>query len=88
MFFSIILIACFEFSPKITFFAPLLADSSPIAPLPENKSKNMQSGKFCCIILNNDSFILSKVGLVLLPSNVYNFVPLAFPLIILILNFP
>ena len=74
-------------SHNITLFAPLLAASSPIAPLPENKSKNIESGISFCIILNKDSFTLSNVGLVFSPYSVYNFVPLAVPLIILILLF-
>ena len=86
MFFSIIFIASFDLSHKIAFLAPLLTASKPMAPLPENKSKNMLFGISVCIILNNDSFTLSNVGLVAFPSNVYNFVPLAFPPIILIFN--
>ena len=77
-------IASFELSHNIAFFAPLLAASNPIAPLPANKSRNTLSCMSCCIILNNDSFTLSNVGLVFKLSNVYSFVPLAVPLIILV----
>ena len=87
MFLFIIFMASFDLSHSITFFAPLLAASSPIAPLPENTSKKFEFIIWLCIILNIDSFTLSNVGLVVWPSNVNNFVPLAVPLIILILLF-
>jgi len=77
--------ASFDLSHKTAFFAPLLKHSNPIAPLPANKSSTVASSISFCIILNIDSFTLSNVGLVFVPSRVYNFVPLAFPLIILIL---
>ena len=70
--------ASFDLSHSITFFAPLLAASSPIAPLPENTSKKFEFIIWLCIILNIDSFTLSNVGLVVWPSNVNNFVPLLF----------
>ena len=79
--------ASLELSHKTTFCAPLLKNSNPIAPLPANKSKTIASSILFCIILKTDSFTLSSVGLVLVPSNVNNFVPLALPLIILIAIF-
>ena len=79
-----IFMASFELSHKTALLDPLLKNSSPIAPLPENKSNTVESSISFCIILNSYSFTLSNVGLVAIPSNVYNFVPLAFPLIILI----
>ena len=87
MFLFIIFIASFDLSHNITFFAPLLAASNPIAPLPENTSKKFEFIISFCLILNSDSFTLSNVGLVVFPSNVYSFVPLSVPLIILILLF-
>ena len=69
---------------KIAFLAPLLSASNPSAPEPANKSKITASSNSKFIILNKGSFTLSNVGLVLSPSNVNSFVPLAVPLIILI----
>jgi len=78
------LIASLDLSHNITFSAPLLAASIPIAPLPANKSRNTLSSTLDCIMLKSDSLTLSNVGLVIFSSSVYIFVPLAFPLITLI----
>ena len=71
------------FSTKTAYSAPLLSASIPIAPLPLNKSRKLQSSISFCSILKSVSLILSVVGLVPIPSTVFNCNLLALPAITL-----
>ena len=68
-----------DLSHIYAFLHPLLKNSIPIAPLPANKSNTTESSILLFIILNNDSFTLSNVGLVETSFIEFNFVPLALP---------
>ena len=75
------------FSTKTAFFTPRLIASIPIAPLPEKRSRNVQSQSPCAIILNKVSLVLSVVGRVSIPFTVTSGILLAFPAMTLILSF-
>ena len=52
--------------------------SNPNAALPANRSNIVASSNLDARILKSDSFTLSNVGRVFLPSSVYSFVPSRF----------
>ena len=78
------LIASLDLSTSVAFAAPLLRASRAICPEPEKRSRTFLSSISNCIIEKTASFTRSAVGRVVSPSRVFNIVPFAFPVIILI----
>ena len=60
----------------------------PKFPVPAYKSKTHALGTYPAIILNNDSFTLSEVGLVVSPFIVFSLCAFAVPAIILSIDIP
>jgi len=88
MFFLIMAQASGLLSTKMADLAFRLRASIPRAPVPANRSSTLAPSVRREMILNMDSLTLSDVGLVAIPVGAASFLPLHFPLMILILFFP
>jgi len=79
------LIACGEWSTNTACFAPRLSASMPSCPLPANKSRTTDPAISNCMDENMPSFTRSVVGRTSSPSSVFRWMPLAVPVMTLIL---
>jgi len=79
----IISIALKQLSTKCTDLHPLLKDSIPKEPVPENKSNTFEFTMLLPKTLKILSLTLSRVGLILKSDGAFNFLPLYIPEIIL-----